>query len=189
MVRVELFTRTPSRVAAAERRVTASRRAVGWRARAALMLVTGGLTWTAIASAAGDSFRNTGGVAIYLGVVPAAMVQGHPPDHPERKMHGGVASGRSQQHVLVAIFDASTGTRIEDAVVTAKVGEPGLAVVEKRLEPMPIAGAMSYGNYFPMAAPGPHRIGLRVLRPATGQTVEATFVYPPLRAVPRRGGR
>jgi len=59
------------------------------------------------------------GYAICLGIVPAAIVQGHPPEHPERKMHGGVARGRSQQHVMVAVFEAATGARIDSAVVAA----------------------------------------------------------------------
>ncbi len=109
-------------------------------------------------SAAGGSpsdYRSVEDYAIYLGVVPAAIAQEHPPDHPERKMHGGATWGRGQPDVMVAVFDAASGARIDDAVVTATVGEPGLPQVQRRLEPMLIAGAMSYGNYFALFATGP----------------------------------
>jgi hypothetical protein len=92
-------------------------------------------------------------------------------------MHGGAPAGRDRQHIVIAVFDASTGARIDDAQVTARVAEPGLSIVEKRLEPMPIAGAMSYGNYFAMPAKGTYRIDVRIVRPATGKTVDATFMY------------
>lgn len=137
------------------------------------------LSPAAVAYAAGD-YRAVDGYAIYLGVVPAAIAQGHPPEHPERKMHGGAPRGRGQHHVMVAVFDAASGARIEDAVVTAKVGEPGLAPAQKRLEPMAIAGAMSYGNYFALSPPGPYRIELQVARPGAAPIV-TTFTYAPAR--------
>jgi hypothetical protein len=132
------------------------------------------------AYAAGDC-RTVDGYAIYLGVVPAAIAQGHPPEHPERKMHGGAPRGRRQHHVMVAVFDAATGARIDDAVVTATVGEPGLAPVRRRLEPMAIAGAMSYGNYFALSPPGPYRIELQIVRPDAVRPTVATFTYAPAR--------
>jgi hypothetical protein len=133
--------------------------------------------WSASAALGADYYKGVGGYAIYVGVLPAQVVRGHLPEHPEGKMHGGAPAGRAQYHLVVAVFDAATGARIDDAQVTARVGELGLAQVEKRLEPMPIAGAMSYGNYFPMAAPGPYRIDVRVVRPGAGKTVEAAFTY------------
>lgn len=138
------------------------------------------LSPAALAYAAGDYYRAADGYAIYLGVVPAAIAQGHAPDDPERKMHGGAPRGRSQQHVMVAVFDAASGARIEDAVVTAKVGEPGLAPAQKRLEPMAIAGAISYGNYFALSPPGPYRIELQIVRPGAAPIV-TTFTYAPAR--------
>jgi hypothetical protein len=126
---------------------------------------------------AADYFKSTGGLVTYIGILPAQIVRGHSRAHPEAKMHNGAPTGRDHYHLVVAVFDASSGVRIDDAQVTAKVGEPGLASVEKRLEPMPIAGAMSYGNYFPMTAPGPYRIDVRVGRQASGKTVEVTFTY------------
>jgi hypothetical protein len=135
------------------------------------------LSVAAVAYARGDA-RSVGGYAIYLGIVAAAIVQGHhPPDHAEREMHGGVPRGRHQHHVMVAVFDAATGTRIDDAVVTAKVGKPGLAPVRKRLEPMAIAGAMTYGNYFTLLPASSYRIELHIARPRAGAPVVTTFTH------------
>lgn len=137
------------------------------------------LSWGTASHAA--DYRTVDGYAIYLGVIPAAIAQGHPPEHPERKMHGGVPRGRNHHHVMVAVFDAATGARIEDAVVTAAVGEPGLAPVRKRLEPMQIAGAMSYGNYFALSPPGPYRIEVHMVRPGAAGPIVTTFTYVPPR--------
>lgn len=136
-----------------------------------LALVTGA------GALAAETVRTVGGLAIYLGVVPAEILQGHPREHPEKKMHRRVPSdARRQRHVVIAIFDAATGARVENAVVSAKVGEPGLAKVEKRLEPMPIAGAASYGNFFSMPD-GTYEIDVRVMQPSTGKVVDTRFTY------------
>jgi len=62
---------------------------------------------TASAAFAADSATHkvVHGVAIYLGVLPAEMVLGHPKSHSEAEMHGGVPAGQHQQHVVVALFD------------------------------------------------------------------------------------
>ena len=57
------------------------------------------------------------GVAVYFGMIPAELVRGHPREHPEGVMHGGVPVGES--HLTVAVFDDKTGRRISDAEVTA----------------------------------------------------------------------
>jgi len=82
---------------------------------------------------------------------------------------------------MVAVFEAASGARIGDAVVTAQVGKLGLTPVRKRLEPMAIAGAMSYGNYFALSSPGPYRIELHIVRPGVVRPTVATFTYAPAR--------
>jgi hypothetical protein len=39
-------------------------------------------------------FKTVAGLAVYLGVVPAAIVKGHPSGHAEQTMHGGMPVGR-----------------------------------------------------------------------------------------------
>ncbi|HSD41310.1 MAG TPA: hypothetical protein VLD36_05535 [Burkholderiales bacterium] len=157
--------------------MASTRRSGPWQATAAALLAGIALAWPPSAALGADYYKTVGGYAIYIGILPAQVVQGHAREHPEGTMHGGAPSGRHQYHLVVALFDAATGARVDDAQVTAKVGEPGLAPVEKRLEPMPIAGAMSYGNYFPIPAPGPYRIDLRVVRRGSGTPVDASFTH------------
>lgn len=124
-----------------------------------------------------ETFQVAGGMAIYLGVMPAQIVQGHAREHEESKMHGGVPAGRYRDHVVVAVFDNASGQRIEDAQVTAAVMEVGLAPEWKTLEPMRIADTITYGNYFSMPSAGTYRIQLRIRRPGHAQAIEATFTH------------
>ena len=42
----------------------------------------------AAVQAADDYTRSADGLTAYLGVMPAEIVKGHPPGHPEQAMHG-----------------------------------------------------------------------------------------------------
>ena len=140
---------------------------------------------TASAAFAADSATHkvVHGVAIYLGVLPAEMVLGHPKSHSEAEMHGGVPAGQHQQHVVVALFDQASGKRISGAKVSARVHEINLAGTQKKLEPMLISGTVSYGNYFNMpAANNPYRIRVLIELPGVAGVIEAQFDYQHARA-------
>ena len=141
--------------------------------------------FTASAAFAADTATHkvVHGVAIYLGVLPAEMVLGHPKSHTEAEMHGGVPAGQHQQHVVVALFDQANGKRINGAKVSARVHEINLAGTQKKLEPMLIAGTVSYGNYFNMpAANNPYRIRVLIELPGVAGVIEAQFDYQHARA-------
>lgn len=131
-----------------------------------------------IAADAPRDFQVVDGVAIYLGVVPAQIIQGHPREHEESRMHGGVPASRYRHHVMVAPFDAETGRRIEDAQVTAAVTELGLASKQKTLEPMRINDSITYGNYFDIRGKGTYRIEVQIRRPGHAGPIKATFNHP-----------
>ena len=126
---------------------------------------------------AADYYKTAGNLAVYLGVLPAEMVRGHSPEHPEGKMHGGVPSAKRQHHVVIAVFDTKDGSRVSNAEVTARVGEIGLASVQKKLERMTIDKTISYGSYFSMGGPGPYRIEVEILRPGSSNPVKTSFEY------------
>jgi len=137
------------------------------------------------AAFAADSSRHkvVHGVAIYLGVFPAEMILGHPRPHTEAEMHGGVPAGQHRYHVVVALFDNATGKRITGARVKANVSEIGLSGVQKKLEPMLVAGTVSYGNYFNMPATNnPYRINVQIELPGVVDVIEAQFDYQHARA-------
>lgn len=122
-------------------------------------------------------FKIAGGLAVYLGVIPAEMITGHPKGHAEAEMHGGVPSGRHVHHVMVAIFDDASGQRITDAVVTASVAGLGLAGTEKTLEPMTVADAVTYGTYFDLPGRDRYRVRIEIARPGTARPVKVEFEY------------
>lgn len=117
------------------------------------------------------------GVAIYVGVVPAEIVRGHPKEHPEGAMHGALARGGEQYHVMVALFDATTGLRIEAPEVRASVAGPGRSRLWVTLEPMKIADTITYGNYFQMSGSGPFNIDVQIRSPNTADVIEARFEH------------
>lgn len=141
------------------------------------------LLLTAASAADSSQHKVVHGVAIYLGVFPAEMILGHPKPHTEAEMHGGVPAGQHQQHVVVALFKNATGKRISGAKVSAQVHEINFAGAQKKLEPMLIAGTVSYGNYFNMPATNnPYRIRVRIELPGVDGVIEAQFDYQHARA-------
>ena len=73
----------------------------------------------ASATFAADSSQHkiVNGVAIYLGMLPAEMILGHPKPHTEAEMHGGVPAESYQYHVMAVLFDNVSGKRITGAKV------------------------------------------------------------------------
>jgi len=123
------------------------------------------------------------GVAIYLGVLPAEMILGHPKPHTEAEMHGGVPAGQHQYHVTVSLFDAASGKRISGVKVSARVYEINRAGTQKKLEPMLIADTISYGNYFNMLTTNnPYRIRVLIELPGVAGVIETEFEYQHARA-------
>lgn len=134
------------------------------RLLALLALLLAGISAPATADTGSDS-KTVDNVLIYMGLLPAEMIRGHPPSHAESTMHGGAPAGKREYHVVIALFDATTGKRISGADIRARVAEISLSGQEKKLDPMEIAGTETYGNYFLMAGNGPFRIDLTIRVP------------------------
>ena len=152
---------------------------IAWRS-----MLAGILAMSAMAALAADTrlHKVVDGVAIYIGVLPAEMVKGNHGTHSEGVMHGGVPAGKNRYHLVVALFDEKAGgKRISGAgiKIKARVSEFGLPGQEKKLDPMVIAGNVTYGNYFAMPNPGPYRIHLEIrhARIHSVGTIEAEFEY------------
>lgn len=158
-----------------------SRRAAsGWIARISALFVLAFLT--ALSPPAGaaqdEAYRRAGDLAAYLGVLPAAVVRGHPAGHPEGAMHGGAPRGRHDYHLVVALFDAASGARIEDAAVTATIS--GLGHVGGRrlqLEPMRIAGTITYGEFVSLPGSDRYTITVEIRRPNQAVPTRVDFTY------------
>lgn len=139
---------------------------------AALVVLAG----IAIAAGSGQH-KIADGMFIYLGVVPAEIVRGHPLQH-NQVMHGGVPAFGQDHHVIIALFDNQSADRIIDAAVRAIVEESDHSGrLEKELEPMTVAGTITYGNYFRMPGKDPYLISLEIRRLNSLNAVKVQFVY------------
>jgi hypothetical protein len=116
-----------------------------------------------------NTHKIAGGLSVHLGVVPAAMAA---PAHP-----ADISWRRDDQHVMVAVFEAATGSRVQDAKVEAHVAPLALAGETRPLNPRVFADALTYCNRFTMSDEGIYRIAISVSRPGTARPVQMTFVH------------
>jgi hypothetical protein len=136
------------------------------------------ICWSSMAVAADDTpYKLAGGLAVYIGVVPAEIVRGHSSQHAEKTMHGGAPKGAHQFHVVAAVFDAASGVRVSDAAVTAQISGIGLSGTKKKLDPMEIASTVTYGGFFDLPGRDLYTIGLTIERPGRPKPVSLEFKY------------
>ena len=122
--------------------------------------------------------QTVGGITIDLGVMPAALVQGHSMGPGAPGAASGAAQNPAAHHIVVALFDATTGGRITDARIRAGVGDRSYNhEPDQWLAEMPVNGMMTYGGYFPMGQEGLWRIHLEIYRPGVANPIEANFAY------------
>jgi hypothetical protein len=142
------------------------------------MIVAGSFALDTIPAAEAQQVRMVGGLAVYLGMIPAQVLRGHAPGHAaEPPPHGRAPGGAHQYHLTAAVFDEKSGTRISDAKVSATIGGVGLAGSRIDLEPMQIAGTVTYGGYFNLPAGDRYTIRIEVRRRNQQRSVQAEFVY------------
>jgi hypothetical protein len=127
-----------------------------------------------------DGVRRVDGLTVYLGVVPAAVIRGHPVEHVERTMHGATGIGSHDVHLLVALFSSTSGERVRNASLTARIHAGGRTLGTVPLSPMTVNGALTYGGYASIGLVDDIMISIDIRRPGrtprTG-TVTARFDY------------
>ena len=131
---------------------------------------------TAVGAQNASGSKTVDGLTVYFGVLPAALLRGDAKQHVE-EAHGDVPRGPHAYHVVAAVFDAESGRRVEDATIDARVGPLRLGSVTRRLEPMAIAGALTYGNIFTLRVDGPYQIAFIVTVPHRADPVVVEFSY------------
>ena len=117
---------------------------------------------------------------VYLGIVPAALTRNHRGDVRGTLMHGGT-SDRSihNVHVMVAVFDRTTGARITNARVRARfMGDRGRRW-SVSLQPMTVNGARTFGGYTNLGTDEEPSVSIDVVRQIAGKPriVTARFEY------------
>jgi hypothetical protein len=130
------------------------------------------LLWAAPSAA--QSRIDKGGVTLYWGLVPAAVVA---QKHSLEELHGGPSKAGGQvHHLVIALFDSGSGRRIDDAVVRAQLSEIGIADgAPKYLTPMKVNDQASYGQVFGVAKEGPYRFKVWVRLPSRQDDIEFAF--------------
>ncbi len=122
--------------------------------------------------------KTVGGVVVYLGMVPAAVLRQHPNDYPAHEVEK-IPSGKHVHHVMLALFDYPGGARITDAVVTARVAPLALGGPTKPLDPMLVAGVLTYCNYFRISPSDTTVIQAEIRRPDTARPIRVRFIIEP----------
>lgn len=145
--------------------------------RAAFFAGMLGLSSAPVSAAHPDLYQVVDNIAIYIGLMPAAIVAGHPRSHAETTMHGGVPRGKHRTHLVVAAFDASTTERITDATVYATVVELGGGMRRTPLAQMTIGDVVTYGDYIHLPDEGYYRIKIEIILADSKKKVEAVFTH------------
>jgi hypothetical protein len=122
--------------------------------------------------------NSVNGVAIYLGMVPAAVMRQNPGIYPAHEP-SKILSGKYVHHVMLALFDGPGGKRITDAIITARVAPLALAGPTKLLDPTVVAGALTYCNYFRISPSDTTVIQVEIRRPDATRMIQARFVIEP----------
>lgn len=124
-------------------------------------------------AAADDQHLSAGGVDIYYGILPAALIQ---PPLPATDLHAKASSSASH-HLVVALYDSRTRQRITDATVSAKVSSAGFWHEDKPLPLMTVANQPSYGNFFTLTGSDRYRVDLSITLKGAASPIRTSFEY------------
>jgi len=129
------------------------------------------------AAAADPSHKSVGGMEVYLGVLPADDLRSrHGGSEAEKKMYGGIPSGKGYFLVNVTLRDSATRAPIKDAQIEARVANL-INGETRKLEAATINNGVSYGSYFQMPGKDPYTVTLQVRKPGAATAVEVKFDF------------
>ena len=123
-------------------------------------------------------YQVVNGVAIYLTIMPAEILRGHPKEHPESDMHPQTrVEGTNQHHIMVSLFNEKNGERLQNHIINAKVSGINYEGPVRKLELMVMGGIRSYGNFFSMPKQGTYQVDLEIQQAGESEVVKAVFQY------------
>ena len=122
-----------------------------------------------------SNYKIKDGYAVYIGLMPAEMIEGHT----SHTMHGGIPTGQYRYHLAIAIFDDKTGKRIKNAKVQVYINNKiGIGMESNKvLEKMKLNGKSIYGNYFTLKTAGPFLIDVTINLGNNLKTIKIAFDY------------
>ncbi len=115
------------------------------------------------------------GMDVYLGLMPVDTLRQYPDRYPMHRPEK-FPPGKHVYHVMLALFDHSSGERITDAVVDASVAPLAFFERKKNLHPTVVAGALTYCNYFRIGLLDIYVIRAEIRRPGATRVTRARFV-------------
>jgi hypothetical protein len=127
----------------------------------AMLLIAGR---PAVGDFSDSTSRHAGGLIVDLAVIPASFVLGHSPEQTGEGMHGGRSNSRYSHHLIVAVFDAQSGSRITDAAVKVFVTSSRHPAERADLEPMTFGTTAAYGAFVDMPPRDTYHITIEVRR-------------------------
>jgi len=132
--------------------------------------------------------KEVAGFTLYLAVMPAPVLAGPAPSvEPGASPFRRAPAARDTHHVMVSLFESTSGRRVTDARVEARVAALGFSGETKPLEPASVGGAQLYVGTFPMLGRGPFRVDVefRLRQSARPQRARFYFTHPSF-APPRK---
>lgn len=119
-----------------------------------------------------NQHKTVDGISIYLGVIPAEIIEG-----PKAiSMHGGLPVGQFRYHMIVALFNEQN-KRLDNARISVRVSTQKNKTEVQTLEKMKFHNKLVYGNYFSFPEPGPYRIEVTIQHPKYIKSIRAEFKY------------
>jgi cytochrome c5 len=113
--------------------------------------------------------RRVGGLDIYMGVAPAASAPAAAKG----------PRGKGQYYVTFSLHDAGSNAFVKDAQVEVRAANAVTGGETKKLEPVTLNDAPSYGNFFRMEGKEPYAITVRVRRSGEDGRLETSFTFRP----------
>lgn len=126
--------------------------------------------------------KETKNYLVYLGIVPASLLEKKPSlVDQDKQLHGGISEqSPTTQHVMVTVFRKDNNARVLNATVIAKVGRSkifGKSGGERPLEKMVTSGAVAYANFFDMPERGEYHIEVNIYESEKSGSENVRFVY------------
>jgi len=116
------------------------------------------------------------GIDVYLVVMPAEMIGGHPKDHPESLMHKeNIVENINQFHVSVGVIEEKSGMRIQNLSVSARVISSNYQGAYKTMQKMQMGGEISFGNYFIISGSGAYQVEVKIQHKNKTDALIVTF--------------
>ena len=116
------------------------------------------------------------GIDVYLVVMPAEMIGGHPGDHPESLMHKeNRIENKKQFHISVGVIEEKSGLRLGNLNVSARVISGDYQGPVKILENMQMGGKHSFGNYFVIPSSSAYQVEVKIQHKGRSDMLIVTF--------------